>query len=820
MPLPKHIERVPTDKNNDREAYAPYNFVPLPEQVVLAQELPLGERDVDPRLPRQDRYLAGRHTGRLSCSLVTETPLYVRCGYTPQEFAEYGGRAFHELTPKQQQERARFFAYDDPDAPVIPGSSLRGMLRSLVEVAAYGKMGRVFDRQLFYRSVADQNYQRLFVEDCGPVRVAPNPQASCYRALIRAGYLRQRGGRFVIEECDFARIDHNAANPRGLAAIPLTPGQPLMHGHGASRKPNWTYQHRRIYVVCDATEQDYFFPQTPRHLNLYLRFRGVHQASFTSGAIAGAVPGTLVITGHMQHKHMEFVFLQPNGIEHAVDHDLVERFEDEDQITQWQESAFERDKPRPGSRRADGLLRDGEPVFFLLNAGGSLRFFGRAQLFRLPYGTAPYDFLPQEQRKDQIIDIPEALFGFVRRSRQPDAAQTAAGRVFVSDAQFVTARDGVWLNTITPRILASPKPTTYQHYLVQPQETRALRGELRRYDSTTQATTLRGHKFYWRQGSVSVNDLREHDQAKIEQAPKQYTRMKPVQAGVTFRFDVHFENLSDIELGALLWVLRLCDDKWQAERKRGPYRFALGMGKPFGMGSVKVEYQLQLSDRAQRYSALASGQSWTDPSPPDADNIPERAIAAFEAYVLRESGEQVGKGDDLHSPLRMRCFLALLSWPGPDRHATRYMEIERDKAHPEGYRPGRINQNTDKVNEYSERLVLPLPTQVLADHPPPIPAAPPPPPQELRKLDIGVELTGQRKGEMSIGKVRGVRVELNLRGYELPKGKTLVGFIPRKDAGGGISGGFRGQLVDVEAVGNTIYLILQPALPKSKGDSA
>ncbi len=817
MPLPKHIYPVP----EDREALAPYNFVPLPEQVVLAQELPPGEQGTDPRLPRQDRYLAGRHTGRLICSLTTESPLYVRCGYTPQEFAEYGGRAFHELTPEQQQERARFFAYDDPNAPVIPGSSLRGMLRALVEIAAYGKMGRVLDRQLFYRSVADRNYQRLFVEDCGQVQVAPNPRANCYRTLIRAGYLRRKGGHFIIEECDFARIDHNAANPRGLAAIPLLPGQPLMHGHGASRKPNWTYQHRRIYVVCDVAAQDYYFPHTPRHPNLYLRFRGVRQASFTPQAIPDEVPGTLVITGHMQNKHMEFVFLQPNGIEHPVDHTLIERFEDDDQITQWQESAFERDRPVPGSRRADGLLRDGEPVFFLLNTGGDLRFFGRAQLFRLPYGTAPYDFLPPEQREDKSIDIAEALFGFVRRTRQPgDTPQTVAGRVSVSDAQFVTARDRVWHDALTPRILASPKPTTYQHYLVQPQQTQARRDQLRRYDSTTEATTLRGHKLYWRKGTVDVNDIREHDEQRIAQAPKQYTRMKPVRAGVTFKFDVHFENLSDVELGALLWVLRLCDDKWQAEHKRGPFRFALGMGKPFGMGSVKVQYQLQLSDRAQRYSSLASGNTWTDPAPPGADNIPQRAITAFEAYVLRESGEQVHEGDDLHSPLRMRCFLALLTWPGPDRLATRYMEIERDKAHPEGYRRRRINQNTHKVNEYSERLVLPLPTQVLADHPSPIPATPPSPPEELRKLDVGVELTGQRQGEISIGRGRGVRVELNLRGYELPKGKTLVGFIPRKEAGSGKSGGFRGRLVDLEAAGNTIYLILQPTSPESKSDNS
>ena len=57
-------------------------------------------------------------------------------------------------------------------------------------------------------------------------------------------------------------------------------------------------------------------------------------------------------------------------------------------------------------------------------------------------------------------------------------------------------------------------------------------------------------------------------------------RDRPVRAGVSFSFDIRFENLSTVELGAVLWVLRIAAD----ER----YRLKLGMGKPLGLGAVHI----------------------------------------------------------------------------------------------------------------------------------------------------------------------------------------------------------------------------------------
>src|SRR5262245_26920058 len=122
------------DISDSRAALAPYNFVPLPEKIVEAQPL-----------PTHDTYHADRHTGAITCTLTTASPLYVRCGLTLEQFRQ--GLEAKDLPV--------FFNLGDPNAPVIPGSSLRGMLRALVEIAAYGKMEKVTDRpRYFYRAVA------------------------------------------------------------------------------------------------------------------------------------------------------------------------------------------------------------------------------------------------------------------------------------------------------------------------------------------------------------------------------------------------------------------------------------------------------------------------------------------------------------------------------------------------------------------------------------------------------------------------------------------------------------------------------------------
>lgn len=705
----KHISEVPEfikddkGKNIPRRAVAPYNFVELPEKVVPAQPLPSG-----------DRYHLDKHTGKIECTLTTESPLYIRSGLTKEEFQ----------AGKEAKDLPDFF-YTDPatksEKPVLPGSSIRGMLRTLVEIISFSKIDRVTDNKLFYRSLGDRALQGIyssnFVENLRQVQVPPHPQAHCYRAKVHTGFLRKHKNSYIIEECGYGRIDRVSTN-RVIPKLPNQsnfPTKPLYQGSRLGKTPSWTYQHQTIYIEMDKHEQNYFFPRQvnnngkERHPDLYLRFRQVHSASFTPAP--GLQKATLVITGDMQHKHLEFVFLDEKLEEYPVSEEMVRRFQDDDQITKWQEKAYPKDKPSRGYRQQDGYLQDGEPVFFLLNDDGkddkkTVRFFGRTQMFRLPYENSPLDFVPPKLRYASLTDIAEAIFGYVNGKEPREKAR--AGRVFISDAtlnpnQEEKVKSSLNKNPV-PILLSSPKPTTFQHYLVQKVTDKS---QLKHYaskpptDKEAGETVIRGHKLYW------------HKPARIEvprdASDTQTTKIKPINQGIEFTFTIHFENLSKVELGALLWVLSLGSEKSQTlgTGKSGEkYCFSLGMGKPLGMGAVRIDYNLHLSDRSERYSRLFNDNhdQWKtgEEDQPQTSREEVESVKAFEKYVLDriccqdypkdKSREQLQHLKDLP---RIETLLAMLQCNEiPDVEETRYMRIE------------------PKPNEYAERPVLPTPLDI------------------------------------------------------------------------------------------------------------
>ena len=126
MPFPKQ----PKEIEADRQAKAPYNFVSLPERIIRFTPSKV--------LPDQDRYWSKRLTGYVDCTLTTESPVYTRAA-VPADLRAQG---------RQAKQESAFFYVRHEDEPVIPGSSLRGLLRGLVEIVSYSKVGPVGETRL------------------------------------------------------------------------------------------------------------------------------------------------------------------------------------------------------------------------------------------------------------------------------------------------------------------------------------------------------------------------------------------------------------------------------------------------------------------------------------------------------------------------------------------------------------------------------------------------------------------------------------------------------------------------------------------------
>lgn len=643
MRLPKH--QNPTQGN--RISKAPYNFIPLPEKVVKAVDSPT-------ELPDHDCYHQGRYSGYFEVLLTTRSPLYIRCPMTREQFdyEEQGKYADGSDKPKSGNPEfrklvknlAEFFYTAKVNEPVIPGSSLRGMLRSLLEIITFSKVQWVSDKKLFFRTVDDTAVGRYY--------------RSRMTNKVETGFLKRQGEAYVIKVCRMARI--RWADKR--ARLYDGPNQP-------SWTPKWEsrpHQHQPIFVKLSSNG------------------KLVQKHSFDRSEDSTWQEGIFVITGNVPSKTKEFVFLLPDTNSEMIDvpHEMIELFHDDEQITQWQQRAFPKDRPSTNCRERDGGLcknprEPGEPVFFL-RENGSLTFLGRAGMFRLPYERCAKDLVHPELRDESTVDFAEALFGFTeqksKEAEQGEKVHSYSGRIFVTDAK--RSGDGdPYLGTITPNILATPKPTAFQHYLTQQTPDKKLC--LDHYGSPTNEgcdheTVIRGTKVYWHKGDRTDDELKATPgspnvdaHGNVDEHSTQHTQFNPIKSGQQFKFRVYFENLSEVELGALCWTLSP-----QGEDGK-EYIHKLGMGKPFGMGAVELKPTLNLTDRSRRYQTLFKDDQWEQGLCGEVDC--EKFIEKFEGCLIHHAGLNVVR---LREDKRIEMLLKMMEWPGPKPDETAYIGLD------------------------------------------------------------------------------------------------------------------------------------------------
>lgn len=661
---PRHIKEI----KKEHIAKAPYNFVELPTDIVEVKA---------EYLPQQNVYYSqsqNRYTGRIECTLTTKSPLYIRCGLTKPEF-ECGAESkdlpdffYTQIASKSRK-------------PVLPGSSLRGMLRSLIEVISFSKINPVSDKQkFFFRAVAAKKDDSLGSE---------------YKRLIKnvkAGYLFGKGSNWYIQP---AKIIDNSSliwvKETDLSQIQII----------RMNQPNYLSQY------INVSFGDTLF-KSPRR---FTRKVSANENLYSN-------QGVIVTSGNMLESSDDPKNLNRRNhcIVPEINKEVAPIKINDDAIQNYRSSLTDFQKQEPFDKDL-GVLKEGRPIFYCEPNNGQIEvtLFGQSPNFRIPYSpfqdgkaASAFDFIPENVKKSDRIDLADAIFGFVRgkddknNSINTDAntLKALAGRIFIENAICnKTVNDDIWLTgnfdkTITPKILSNPKPTTFQHYLVQ---TNSEKSQLKHYvneppkENEAGKTVIRGHKLYWHKGSNPDIEHPDGDDA----TGTQITKIKPIKAGVSFKFNIHFENLTNIELGAILWILQIAADS--------KYCLSLGMGKPLGMGAVKIEHKLLLNNRHERYSKLFNDKQWLtgEEIQDDTESKSKACIDIFEKYIIdhiheNDHPEQYNatKLDDIP---RIQMLLLMLRCDNPpSADNTRYMTIE-------------------PKNEYKERPVLPTPFQVMGE---------------------------------------------------------------------------------------------------------
>lgn len=582
------------------------------------------------------------------------------------------------------------------------------MLRTIVEVASYGKVSQVTDRALIYRAVGDTTSLGAWYrqQTLGPNKKLAAALHFDYPSLnLKGGYLCRHQGDWAIRpaRCDASTYDQS------IIRVPFDRLGPTLQSARLGR-----HQVHPVYVV-PAPRRD-----TPRGdgglvLNMAETPESItrRDPARPTSSDHDMVPAWLIESGVLGGKKSQYAIYEPDSKAKPIPipPSLWEQYLEDRELNRGDGRGS-----RALGKKTDLLEGDGDPLFYLVDHEDKLIFFGPTMMFRLPYQRSPKDLIPEPLRQPLDIDFADALFGYIRRAEdfrqagkerpeQGDPEWAYAGRVSVSDATLEDGQSGddLFLPELTPRILSSPKPTAFQHYLVQgrnpsspirrPEDLMSLdadsvvRTNLSHYDSPTpdmderlrgQHTVLRGTKFYWHQGLRTTHQLAQP--GEIPESSSQHTRMTPVAPHKTFVFSVHFDNLSDAELGALCWALH------PRGHEGRQYRHSLGMGKPLGMGAVKLEAELRLTNRRERYTRLLdiNHNHWESGSgrPQDLSDpaVRDALVEPFEDRILNDLG--VKDCASLAHLRRLGALLKLMDWPGPDPERSLAWDIEL-----EGWQP-------------------------------------------------------------------------------------------------------------------------------------
>jgi hypothetical protein len=172
--------------NNDVSAGksipSPYNFVPLSTQIVTPDWAPLVSHDI----PFKDGL-----SGELSVELEAMSPIFVR-----------NGGAWDENDRKNSSsEMNDFFAArigdDVREKYLIPGSSIKGALRNVLEIVSFGKMSRISDRRYSLRDLYNGSYTSQLTNRNGR-KITP---------LSKSGWLTEKDGEWHLVPCSYARVE-------------------------------------------------------------------------------------------------------------------------------------------------------------------------------------------------------------------------------------------------------------------------------------------------------------------------------------------------------------------------------------------------------------------------------------------------------------------------------------------------------------------------------------------------------------------------------------------------------------------------------------
>ena len=555
---------------------APYNFVPLEKKVFYPAWGPLVSHDQ----PFKDGL-----SGTLEVELKTHSPIFIANGVLEKDKVNYNCKDGELKSTKD--EPLAFSHYYDVNGNkqyFIPATSLKGMLRSVLEVLSFSKMNFYNDHRYAARDLSSHDnfyMKKMKYQKCG--------------------WMKKKGDKYIIESCgEPKRISHKELDRsfdlkmsdyfQGKVSLKYektTDGQVSSEYNKYSEQDDYLKSAKHKYELYPKMGlKDVFIARTKDD-----RGRKVCTLSETETRQKGKV----VFTGQPSKrkepkvgkpsgKAFEFIFPETGGEQFVVPEKVIADFKfayfDFDEQRQSHDWKYWKKRLEAGKE---------VPVFFI-EEQGEIKSLGYSYLYKLPFEHRIGEYF-KDQRSNEL-DLSQCIFGNVDEGYQKNSLLMLKGRVQFSHANFIDKGNLEGREVLA--VLSSPKASYYPNYIKQKNGVLREKESYKTYMDDPSTTDLAGRKRYPIHQNFSYGKLPSTNGINR----KILSHFKPLKEGLTAKFKVHYHNLLPEELGALISAITM--------HGTDSCFHNLGMGKPLGLGKVKLH--LKTEEIENRKVAAYMGQ--------------------------------------------------------------------------------------------------------------------------------------------------------------------------------------------------------------------
>ena len=607
-------------KNKNNKVRAPYNFIDIEHVYQFDEEARIPHSGMDSSL----------FSGVIEYRITARTDIFIGA-----------------------DKDSNTFYCDARNHYAIPGSTMRGLIRSNAQILGFSSYeDDVDDYGLMFRDVTGKQKknggnndkqnnavtakrQEMYDDILGTKQTTIDGKQVNILKNVKAGYLRKVGQEYYIYKTLVDNISENLGqmnyfilservalkNPEKFAPLFCEDGSYL----GNTRIEGRDGMSNKLY-------RPFFFKISYR-----LASNGKDIAEIADpGDLDNK--GVVVGTGKMNNKKVLYVIpeiLEDDQARIRVGKQELKEFNID---YKSRENTLSKDKPilqhQVMARDYFKIPEEGtdKPVFYAFVKGKL--YFGFTPRLRLRYDHTIKEGIPKRLLlKEGCIDFAKSIFGYSDKegsykSKVSFTNATALGEVVEKRKQSV--------------VLSSPKPTYYNAYI------KNVDGRLRSYNDN--GFELRGIKQYWLHKEANAADTGNQNE-------KIYTQLKPLPAGTEFKGTIHFDNLTETELGLLLWSITLDKESLQN----------IGMAKAYGFGKIKVSIDSAVFVNMEKAFACDVDEFFDIYEPIDIEGKVEK----YKTTISNLTGIDVRCSKQITDFLQMKNGKEI-----PDEENIRYMTLD------------------------------------------------------------------------------------------------------------------------------------------------